>query len=307
MTLRENLSAFIEQSGYSMRKISNELGYASGSIVSLYLSHQYNGNIDELEKRLEAYLQRQSRRKEMVTIEHIETDITNQIHNACDIAFEEKDIAVITGYAGNGKTVALTMYANKKPNVVYIEANKSTTLHALKNRIAKELSLSVKGGSAEVTSRIGQHLRQQDMLIIIDQADYLSDNALEYLWQVVNNEGESGLVLVGLPRLINGIKNSRNEHDQLQSRVGICFQIDTADPDDMKRILSQTWAGIDDEVTKAAIEASCIRKRIGIIPSYRRLEKIILRSHRIMQRNKLKLPTVQVIKSAAQFIMKDDE
>ena len=44
-----------------------------------------------------------------------------------------------------------------------------------------------KGGEAEETNRKGQHLRQQDILISIDQAEYLSDNSLEYVWKVVTN------------------------------------------------------------------------------------------------------------------------
>lgn len=61
------------------------------------------------------------------------------------------------------------------------------------------------------------------MVVIIDQADYLSDASLELLRCIIVDMAEVGLVLVGMPRLKMKLENLANDHEQLLSWVGTFY------------------------------------------------------------------------------------
>jgi DNA transposition AAA+ family ATPase len=64
--------------------------------------------------------------------------------------------------------------------------------------------------------------------MIIDHADYLGNSALELLRCISVDMTNVGLVLVGLPRLEQQLRNLPNGHEQLLSRERNIFLNATA-------------------------------------------------------------------------------
>jgi len=303
MSLNEEFFAYLESRGISQNEAAKSIGY-SASVLSALRQDKYKGNSDEAWGRIADWLERERSRISLLDTPIVETSVLKRIMGACDIALEEKDIAVIVGYAGNGKTFALEEYVRRHPGTVYyLAAAKYTTQHVLTLRLAETLGLSLKGNAADITARIIAFLASRDALIIIDQADDLSDGALEYLRQVVFDDGRSGLVLAGLPKLSGQIQNARNDHDQLLSRVGLYVRLPSVELDDMRKIVRCVWPAIEEEVEGSLLTESCLRLRSEVRPSLRRLSKIMKRAHRVIHKNKLALPTVEVVKESAQYIM----
>jgi DNA transposition AAA+ family ATPase len=60
---------------------------------------------------------------------------------------------------------------------------------------------------------------------MIDEADYLSDSSLELVRRIINDNAQTGVVLVGLSRLKYKLENLRNDHQQLTSRVGVLLEV----------------------------------------------------------------------------------
>jgi len=303
MNVKEEFFAYLESRGISQNEAARSIGY-SASVLSALRQDKYKGNSEEAWGRIADWLERERARFSLLGTPIVETSVLKRIMSACDIALEEKDIAVVVGYAGNGKTFALEEYVKRHPGAVfYLAAAKYTSQHVLTLRLAETLGLSLKGNAADITARIIAYLASRDALVIVDQADDLSDSALEYLRQVVFDDGRTGLVLAGLPKLAGQIQNARNDHDQLLSRVGLYVRLPPVELDDMRKIVRCVWGDIDEEVESALIGESCLRLRSEIRPSLRRLSKIMKRVHRVSQKNKLDLPTVEVVKEAAQYIM----
>jgi DNA transposition AAA+ family ATPase len=306
MALKDDFLVYLESHGISQSQAAKALGY-SPAVITAYKQGTYAGRVDKLEADIASWLERELTRSTILDIPILETTLLKQVSSACDIAYEEKDIAVIVGYAGCGKSVALRDYVRRhQDRVYYLEANKATSLHVLIMRLGEMLGLSLKGNAADVTARIGAFLKGRDTLLIVDQADDLPDSALEYLRQIIFDEGQTGLVLVGLTKLAGQIMNARNDHDQLLSRVGLYVRLPALEVEDISRVIRNVWPSLNNEVEKTFVEKSTLRMRAENRPSLRRLTKIMKRANRIMYKNKLDLPTTEIVEHAARFIMNQE-
>ena len=189
-----------EKKRISQSKAAQALGYSSG-VISAYKSRSYNGNVKTLEEKIEAWLKREARRLEKVDIPTAETSVMDQVRKAATIAQDDADIAVIVGDAGTGKTTALRRYEAESHSAFLIEVDPSFTKNTLVNEIARALGVDAKGGMTVVIGRIVETLKERDAVLIIDEADYLSDSSLELVRRIINDKARTGIVLAGLPRL----------------------------------------------------------------------------------------------------------
>ena len=139
-------------------------------------------------------------------------------------------------------------------------------------------------------------LAGRDSLVILDEADYLKADALEFVRRIVYDLGGSGLVLIGLPRLRGMIQNLRNDHRQLESRIGISVDVDGLSKADAVLIARAVWP----ECTKEVVNA--IQDIAG--KDTRQFCKIIERMQNTMAVNRLSEPTVEVAEVASQLVLR---
>jgi DNA transposition AAA+ family ATPase len=225
-----------------------------------------------------------------------ETSTLEKIRRAITIAQDEGDIAVIVGESGSGKTTALRQYAMESHSAILIEVDPSFSQVTLMNEIARALGVEAKGGQNAVTERIIETLTGRDAVLLVDEADYLSDSSLELLRRVINDKSHTGVVLVGLPRLEFKIRNLRNDHQQLQSRIGVLIKIGTLKKTDASNILTGVWKGIPKQVIDSFIETAK--------GSTRTLVKLMGRVHQIMGLNKADMPGTEIIAEAGELLMR---
>ena len=220
-----------------------------------------------------------------------------------DVASEEIDIALICGHAGTGKTQALTDYIDQYGGV-YLKADKTYTQYRLIHALADKLGVATRGPAAQQTERIIHTLEDRDPLVVIDEADYLSDGSLEYLRQVVYDAGRTGLVLCGLPRLSAIIQNVRNDHDQLLSRIGVRLMLADIPAHDVEAIIEAAWPSLKAPVKRALTESSSIRWRSEPSPCLRTLEKLLKRLHLYTHRKGQSDPTGADVREVAKLVMR---
>lgn len=278
----------------SQAKAAQALGYSS-AVVSAYKNRTYNGNIKALEDAIHAWLKREERRIERLHIPTTETDTLNSIRKALSIAQDEADIAVIVGEAGTGKTTALRNYAAESHSAVLIEVDSSFTKNVLVASIARALGLDTKGGMSTVIGRIVEALKGRDTVILIDEAEYLSDGCLELIRRVINDKAQTGVVLCGLPDLRYKLENRRNDHHQLTSRVGVFLEVKKMGKDDAARIIKAVWPQLSREAFLAFFKASK--------GSVRTLTKLMGRVHQTIAINRLDEPDEDVIAAAGEMLM----
>jgi DNA transposition AAA+ family ATPase len=279
----------------SQSKAAQAIGYSSG-VVSAYKSMTYNGNIKALEERIEAWLKREARRVSRIDVPTVETSVIAQMRKAIALAHDEADIAVIVGEAGTGKTTAIRRYEAESHSAFVVEVDPAFSKTVLIAEIARAIGVDSKGNSTVVISRIVEALRERDSVLIIDEADYLSDACLELLRRVINDKAETGVVLVGLPRLEYKLRNLRNDHEQLTSRVGVFLKLDKMKKADAAKILSNVWQSLTTETVDAFVKMAA--------GSVRSLVKLMGRVHQTLALSNIEQPDSEVISAAGELLMK---
>jgi DNA transposition AAA+ family ATPase len=279
----------------SQAKAAQALGYSSG-VVSAYKSCTYNGNVKAFEEAADAWLKREARRVSKIDVPTAETSALESVRKAISMAQDDADIAVIVGVSGTGKTTALRHYEKESRSAFFLEVDPSFTKNVLVSEIARAVGVDQKGGMTAVIARIVEALRERDSVLIIDEADYLSDSSLELVRRIINDKARTGVVLVGLPRLEYKLRNIRNDHEQLTSRVGILLKLSKMKKTDAEKILAGVWNGLPEETIGAFFDASN--------GSVRTLAKLIGRVHQVMGLNRIDQPDAEVIAAAGELLMR---
>jgi DNA transposition AAA+ family ATPase len=171
----------------------------------------------------------------------VETTVIENIRRAVEMVYDYKDIAVITGDAGTGKTTAIHQYEKESHAAIALYAYKDRQKQDLIVKLARALDVYPKGSKAVVIERIVEELKGRDVVLIIDQADYLSDASLELLRCIIVDMAEVGLVLVDMPRLKMKLENLVNGHEQLLSRVGTFLRVERMKAVDAVKIIQSVW------------------------------------------------------------------
>jgi DNA transposition AAA+ family ATPase len=279
----------------SQSKAAQAIGYSSG-VISAYKSRNYNGNIKALEDKVEAWLKREARRVSRIDVPTVETSVIAQMRKAIALAHDEADIAVIVGEAGTGKTTAIHQYEAESHSAFLVEVDPSFTKNVLVAEIARAVGVDEKGSITAIINRIIEALRGRDSVLIIDEADYLSDACLELLRRVINDKAETGVVLVGLPRLEYKLRNLRNDHEQLASRVGVFIKLEKMRKADAVKILSNVWQNLTSETIEAFVKMAA--------GSVRSLVKLMGRVHQTLALSNIEQPDPEVISAAGELLMK---
>jgi DNA transposition AAA+ family ATPase len=231
-----------------------------------------------------------------IEVPTVETSVIAQMRKAIALAHDEADIAVIVGDAGTGKTTAIRRYEAESHSAFIVEVDPSFTKNVLVAEIARAIGVESKGNSTVVISRIVEALRERDSVLIIDEADYLSDACLELLRRVINDKAETGVVLVGLPRLEYKLRNLRNDHEQLASRVGVFLKLEKMKKGDAVKILANVWQNLTAETVDAFVKMAA--------GSVRSLVKLMGRVHQTLALSNIEQPDPEVISAAGELLMK---
>jgi len=295
--IKERLDEALEKYGISQAQVSRELNYSS-TVISNYRSGIYKGDTQKLEGAIIQWIARQARSRERKRVPVVETDDLRRITNAIQIAHTEKDIALIVADAGAGKSTAASFYAkyNEKATVL-INVVSGMNRKMLVHEIARQLSLDImKVSYNTLVKNVSDLLFERDMVVILDEADYLRADALEFTRRLVYDLGQSGLVLIGLPRLKYQIQNLRNDHRQLESRIGVCLHLSGLNRADATSIAESVWPKINKKVIDAIYHVSK--------SDVRQFTKIIERMQQTMEINRVSEPDVDIVESAAALVMR---
>lgn len=296
-SVKELLQETLEKYGISRARAGREMGYSS-SIVSAYMTGNYSGDVVKLEKNIHQWCNRQIKAHSRKKIPIVETTAVKTILNAISMAHTEHDIALIVADAGASKTTSAKLYADRnETTVVYIPVVAGMNRKMLVTEIARQLGVETMRVPLNVLiQQTAQALADRDSLVILDEADYLKADALEFCRRLVYDLGESGLVLMGLPRLRAMIQNLRNDHRQLESRIGISVHMEGLTKSDATLIAREVWPNCETEIINSLYDVSK--------SDVRQFVKLIERAQNTMVLNNLENPTQDAIEMAATLVLK---
>lgn len=273
---KEILQNHMKQLGLSQAKIATMLG-VSPALISQYLKGIYTGDVASIDKKVREMLGRAKDKAKDVKVDFVATTTAKDILDVCAMAHAMKDINLVIGEAGLGKTMALKQYAKTVENVVLIETDPTFSPKVLLVELCNKLGIVPSRNNHDNTTAIIEKLAGSERLLIIDEAELLNYKCLEIVRRIHDKSGV-GVILAGMPRLRANLRGKRGEYKQLYSRVGFVCDLHDKLPDGDVALLSQASIGTA-EFNDVLIKAS--------YGNARRLNKLLRGANRLALLNKM--------------------
>ncbi len=220
---RQQLKDFLSQSHKTQRQVAKELAL-SEAVVSQFLKGIYIGSNETVAAQVLSYLESGKQRQISAKAPEFSPDLRNakKVTFAARYAHLNNDIALVYGAAGAGKTTALKEYAKNNRGVIYIAADTSVkTARTVLFLILEALGEETRGTEFILTRRLVGLLSGTNRLLIIDEADHLSFNALQAV-RNLNDVAGIGIVFSGNDIIKYQMYGRGSvKLDQLRTRVGI--------------------------------------------------------------------------------------
>lgn len=218
--VRAELEAFLQTQEVSQAALSRALGI-SGACISTFRKGEYKGNNEELAKKIKLYLDDYAKKsKRSIEVERVFESTDKQMADfVINEAVNDREIAIITGVAGSGKSTIAKEYAKSHPNVILIEATLHTTARVLLDELCERLHITGGRSLHDKVVAISKELKRADVVILIDEAEHLSVRALEDLRRIWDFSS-CPLILFGTEILLRNLMGKNGELRQLYSRIG---------------------------------------------------------------------------------------
>lgn len=210
-TIREKVELYINNGG-SLRELSRRSGVPRST-----LHKWFKGGLEseEIERRLEEYFASGGE-------VFIETRVAKVVWNLVEKCEEERELGVVIGRAGLGKTKAIREWVRAhSERAVLVTVTVTHTGRELLVDIGEKLGIYPNGNTRRILVEIANVLRDEGKVLIVDEADLLNERSLEIL-RAVYDSAEIGMVLSGMERLYVKMTKGTMMRDlaQLYSRVG---------------------------------------------------------------------------------------
>lgn len=225
--LRQAVTNEISVAKLSRNDVARESGVGN-SVLSLWMSNKYTGDNAKVEAELSRWLSyRQRKGSAALTMPQapkwVNTPTGQRITAAFSYAQMAADLAVVYGCAGVGKSKAIEHYHETCPSVFVVECTPTSgTVGGLLRCMVHTLGIQLPSGHSDAMElAIRERLRGTDGLLIIDEAQFLNERALEVCRRITELAGV-GLAFVGNEKVYAQLtgRNRAADFAQLFSRIG---------------------------------------------------------------------------------------
>jgi len=201
-TVRELFNDYMEHSDKSQNAVSQSIG-VSTTVLSQWINEKYPGDIIKLEKKIESYLLREfTRSTHMVNEQFVKTKLAHEILEVLSYCHTFKDMGVVYGSPGLGKTITAQEYHRNHPDTIFLTAFQGFTWTAIVGHLADIVGVTNRISGYRKVQRVAEVLRGSDRLIIIDEAQFLSNSSLEIVRSIHDQSGV-GVVYMGQPSVMS--------------------------------------------------------------------------------------------------------
>jgi hypothetical protein len=224
----ELLKQYINSTGKSQNDIAKAIGMSPAALTQ-FLKGTYPGNVTGITQKIASFLAVEYQRADAVEKpEFAMTSIAKSVISAISYAHINKDMALIYGDAGLGKTMAIQYYMRTHTDAIYISADPTVaTPKAIVEEILDAIGKHQYGTLRQEKNLIISALKGTGRLLIIDEAQHLTLRALEVMRAIYDKAEGIGMVFCG-NQAIHDRMYGRGEaaFAQFFSRIGIrrCLQ-----------------------------------------------------------------------------------
>lgn len=206
----------------SQAKAANSLKNVSPATVSQMLNGKWELIRDDMWRNVAAQIGWKEEKWNSVATR----DFTTLMRILGDVK-DNALVMAVTGDAGSGKTFALKQYTETNKQVYMLCCNEYWNRKAFLNELLQAMGRDASGLTVnDMMLEAVRYLKMQESpLLILDEADKLSDKVLYFFISLYNAlEGECGMLMVATShlelRIRKGVKANRKGYNEIWSRIG---------------------------------------------------------------------------------------
>ncbi len=249
---------YIIEADTTITAVAEDIGM-SRTTLSLYLRGLYESDPRNVEEKLTAYLERKTgiqandaaeKTQVRKPVGTLKSKDALTVLNLCDQCQQLRQLGVVVGRSGFGKTYNLRGYAANNSRVAYIECSDTMGCRDLAEAIAGELHVT--RNSANIYSLV-QAIRYnlnayKASLLIVDEADKLASRDTFKKMEMLRNikdQSDAGLVIAGEERLSELLRQP--ELERMANRVDCYARLSGLTPEEAGEYVTSYGAEADED------------------------------------------------------------
>lgn len=262
---------YAEGAGLSASELAHQLGISRTNVFKFINGSFQPKRASVVESMLNWYKnwkaaqEKQQTKQEETQDQFIQTQTSSTVYASLTYAHKFKDIALVVGGAGIGKTTTIREYQKHNRSVHLVECTpNNTTKGGVLRAITMRLGMHIPRGNVDLLeSHIVKNLKNTDSLIVLDEAQFLSMSAIETVRRI-HDETDIGVALVGNEKVRNQMIGTRRaqEFAQLYSRIGKQVKLNKTKKADVLAILQSYDLGEPEQelLVKIAKQPGALRQ-----------------------------------------------
>lgn len=223
--IADQLRAYCGQKG-SQNKAANSLNGVSSATISKVLSGQWDTIADDMWRSIAA----QTGSHEAKGWQVVKTRAYDVMTFTLRSVQADSLTAAVIGGAGSGKTEAIKNYTAAGRNVYHMVCSEYWNRRTFMAKLLQNMGATVAGTTvSDMMDNIVDTLkRKESPLIVLDEADKLSDQVLYFFISLYNQlEDQCGIILTATSnlkaRIEKGLRLNRKGYAEIYSRIGRKF------------------------------------------------------------------------------------
>ncbi len=223
--IADQLRAYCAQKG-SQNKAANSLNGVSSATISKVLSGSWETIADDMWRSIAA----QTGTTEAKGWQVVKTRAYSTMTFTLESAQRDSLVAAVIGEAGSGKTEAIKTYTAQGRNVYHMVCSEYWNRRTFMQKLLRNMGTTIGGTTvSDMMDNIVDTLKRKDApLIVLDEADKLSDQVLYFFISLYNQlEGQCGIILTATgylkARVEKGLRLNRKGYAEIYSRIGRKF------------------------------------------------------------------------------------
>ena len=224
--ISEQLRAYCDQKG-SQNKAAASLNGVSSATVSKILSRQWETIADDMWRSIAGQI---GAGKTTEGWQLVPTRAYKTMTFTLESAQHDALVMGVIGEAGSGKTEAIKTYTAGGRNVYHLVCSEYWNRRTFMAKVLQTMGVTYSGSTvADMMDTIVDTLkRKESPLIVLDEADKLSDQVLYFFISLYNQlEGHCGIIMTATRylkvRIEKGLRLNRKGYAEIYSRIGRKF------------------------------------------------------------------------------------
>ncbi len=221
----DQLRAYVEQKG-SGNKAANSLNGVSSATISKVLTGKWETIADEMWRSIAS----QTGSAETKGWQVVKTRAYEAMTFALENAQRDSLVMAVIGEAGSGKTEAIKNYTAEGRNVYHLVCSEYWNRRTFMAKVLQSMGVTYSGNTvADMMETIVDTLKRKEQpLIVLDEADKLSDQVLYFFISRYNQlEDHCGIIMTATKylrvRIEKGLRLNRKGYAEIFSRIGRKF------------------------------------------------------------------------------------